>query len=195
MPKKGDSPEKDYEVGYGKPPKGRRFEKGKSGNAKGRPPKPPPPSGTVEALRRALGQMVEATIGRRKRKMPMMEALAQQATKAAAGGNYAPMTSLARLNKALEPPPKTQGEKELEDAESRREIVIFIDNVEIAKFLERIGLVKQDKFGRPYLVNRSIARLFPRGFDPAKRKKLTDDYLRRLAIRSPADLIPPKPDK
>lgn len=29
--------DKDYDVGYGKPPKERRFKQGKSGNAKGRP--------------------------------------------------------------------------------------------------------------------------------------------------------------
>lgn len=29
---------KDYDVGYGKPPKSKQFEKGESGNAKGRPP-------------------------------------------------------------------------------------------------------------------------------------------------------------
>jgi hypothetical protein len=31
---------RDYEVGYGKPPIGRRFEKGKSGNPRGRPRRP-----------------------------------------------------------------------------------------------------------------------------------------------------------
>ena len=35
----GDKPE-DYKVGYGKPPKSRRFKKGVSGNPSGRPKKP-----------------------------------------------------------------------------------------------------------------------------------------------------------
>ncbi len=32
-----DPPKRDYPIGYGKPPVGRRFEKGQSGNLKGRP--------------------------------------------------------------------------------------------------------------------------------------------------------------
>jgi Family of unknown function (DUF5681) len=34
-----DNTQDDYEVGYGKPPKERQFQKGVSGNPKGRPPK------------------------------------------------------------------------------------------------------------------------------------------------------------
>jgi hypothetical protein len=33
-----DDPEPEYEVGYGRPPRHSRFEKGRSGNPRGRPP-------------------------------------------------------------------------------------------------------------------------------------------------------------
>ena len=45
---------KDYEVGYGKPPKATRFKKGTSGNPSGRPKKKSPqslnPGGIIEAI-------------------------------------------------------------------------------------------------------------------------------------------------
>ncbi len=40
----------DYAVGYGKPPVGRRFKKGQSGNPNGRRGKNPPPALLVEEL-------------------------------------------------------------------------------------------------------------------------------------------------
>lgn len=40
MPHSEDEPDDTYDVGYGKPPQASRFQKGQSGNPKGRPKKP-----------------------------------------------------------------------------------------------------------------------------------------------------------
>jgi len=54
---------RDYAVGYGKPPEGRRFKKGQSGNPNGRPPKSAK-SGPPLLVRKFDEQVVEATNGR-----------------------------------------------------------------------------------------------------------------------------------
>jgi len=46
-----DSEDKDYEVGYGKPPKDKQFKPGKSGNPNGRPKY----KGTVKDIVRQVG--------------------------------------------------------------------------------------------------------------------------------------------
>jgi hypothetical protein len=52
----------DYEVGYGKPPRGAGFKKGQSGNPRGRPPGGPPSEdqNTLRAARRARDRMTQA---------------------------------------------------------------------------------------------------------------------------------------
>lgn len=53
------SKKKDYEVGYGKPPKATQFKKGQSGNSKGRPRK----SENVRTLlRETLNQRVQVRV-------------------------------------------------------------------------------------------------------------------------------------
>lgn len=47
----GDSEDKDYEVGYGKPPKASQFKPGQSGNPNGRPKY----KGTVKDIVRQVG--------------------------------------------------------------------------------------------------------------------------------------------
>jgi Family of unknown function (DUF5681) len=54
---------RDYEIGYRKPPVGRRFKKGQSGNPSGRPAKSAK-SGPPLLVRKFDEQVVEATNGR-----------------------------------------------------------------------------------------------------------------------------------
>src|SRR6266436_4739715 len=78
---------RDYEVGYGKPPRRTQFQKGQSGNPKGRP------RGTkrlATLLNRALGQVVVVSEHGRQRRITMLEAIfAQLVTKAARGDHRA----------------------------------------------------------------------------------------------------------
>jgi len=73
---------RDYDVGYGKPPKGSQYKRGQSGNAGGRPPKaPPPPPKKGEllpfdvAILRAMRGKVEVKSGRKTRKVNTFDAI------------------------------------------------------------------------------------------------------------------------
>ena len=78
-----DTTDKPYEVGFGKPPKGTQFRKGKSGNPKGRP-KGKPNLATI--INRTLQAKVIIKENGRRRKVTKYEAgLIQLSNKAASG--------------------------------------------------------------------------------------------------------------
>jgi uncharacterized protein DUF5681 len=66
---------KDYEVGYGRPPRAARFKKGRSGNPKGRPKGS---KNFATLLREALSKKVEVRENGRRRKITKLAASAAQ---------------------------------------------------------------------------------------------------------------------
>jgi hypothetical protein len=86
-PRVRQSPERDYEVGYKRPPKQHQFKPGQSGNPNGRP------KGSVNAksiIDRVAWEMVTVQQGEKKRTMPMLQVVVHaQAAKAAKGDSRA----------------------------------------------------------------------------------------------------------
>jgi hypothetical protein len=82
-PSDNNTPEK---VGYGKPPKHSRFQKGNSGNLLGRPSKP---KSTVEAVARHLDKAISVRMGRRKRRITQREVLVHKLFDRALDGDLA----------------------------------------------------------------------------------------------------------
>jgi hypothetical protein len=88
----------DDEVGYGKPPKGSRFEKGKSGNPKGRPKG----AKDVQAsLKRELESKITVQDGNRKVRISKAEAMARQLMNTALKGDIRAMMALLKLDPEL----------------------------------------------------------------------------------------------
>ena len=74
--------EGDYEVGYGRPPKGSRFKPGQSGNPKGRPKAPPK---LEELIAKEAAKLISVSVDGEKQKLPQLavviKALFQKAMK------------------------------------------------------------------------------------------------------------------
>ena len=86
-------------VGYGKPPKHTRFQKGVSGNPSGRP------KGALNmatVLERALSQTVLIVEGGQKKKISKMEAAVQQLVDKAIGGDMYAFRVLSVLTQMLD---------------------------------------------------------------------------------------------
>ena len=69
--------ERNYEIGYGKPPAGRRFQKGRSGNPRG-PAGPSGSKGLPALLVAALDEPVTVTINGKRRRVTKREAIVTQ---------------------------------------------------------------------------------------------------------------------
>ncbi len=74
----------EYQVGYGKPPKHTRFQKGRSGNPAG---KKRPPEGPGQIFHRLLRENVTVTENGRRRAMSKLELVFSQLINKAASGN------------------------------------------------------------------------------------------------------------
>ena len=83
--------QRDYAVGYGRPPKHTRFRKGQSGNPRGRPrgdTRAIPPVGLSQALRKAASRPVSMTVDGRRTRTTLAEAIIQQLLAKAAKGDH-----------------------------------------------------------------------------------------------------------
>ena len=101
--------EGSYEVGYGKPPKEHRFQKGRSGNPRGRPKTKKVEELDVSAL---LEDPVAVKLDGKQREMPPFEISTRQIAKKALEGNTSAMIDFIRLCEQygiLAPKPEDQG--------------------------------------------------------------------------------------
>lgn len=96
----------DEPVGYGKPPKANRFQKGRSGNPSGRPKRT---RTQLELFRRELASRVTVTEAGRKRRLTKGELVAKQLVTRAVKGEVAALRMMLRMSELL-------------DAEAMREV-------------------------------------------------------------------------
>ncbi len=89
----------DYEVGYGKPPRGGGFKKGQSGNARGRPPGA---KNLTTLLNDALNEPVTITENGRRRKITKREAVIKQLVNKSASSDARSLKILLDLMLSLE---------------------------------------------------------------------------------------------
>jgi len=79
-----DNMQDDYEVGYGKPPKERRFQKGVSGNPTGRPKKTP---NFHSIFIKESGSLITVNDNGQRRRISKLEGIAKQLHNKALTGN------------------------------------------------------------------------------------------------------------
>src|SRR5271157_1417127 len=97
----------EYEVGYGKPPPGRRFQKGQSGNPRG-----PRGKNLPALLLAALDEPVNVTIDEKRRKITKREAVVAQLVNKSATADWRATKMLIDMLKDIEkkagtaPPPE-----------------------------------------------------------------------------------------
>lgn len=87
-----DEPQ-EYDVGYRRPPKHSRFKKGKSGNPKGRPPRPKPANDMRTILERVANEEIEIN----GQAMSMTEVELRSIQRKAAKGDVSASRHLAKL--------------------------------------------------------------------------------------------------
>ena len=89
---------RDYEIGYGKPPKGRPFQKGQSGN----PRTPRGQNGFAALLAAELDARVTITINGRRRRMTNREAIVAQMVDKSTRADLRAIKMLADMQKEAE---------------------------------------------------------------------------------------------
>jgi hypothetical protein len=91
--------ERDYEVGYGKPPRHTRFEPGRSGNPRGRPPGA---KNMKTLLSKALNELVVVTEPGGRRKVSKREAIVTQLVNRSAKADYRAIQILLGMLRDIE---------------------------------------------------------------------------------------------
>jgi Family of unknown function (DUF5681) len=88
-----------YEVGYGKPPRHARFQKGRSGNPRGRPRGS---KNLSTLLNEALNELVLVTENRGRRKITKLQVMITQLVNKAAQGHWPAVKILLDIHQAIE---------------------------------------------------------------------------------------------
>jgi len=91
--------ERDYEVGYSKPPRHTRFVKGQSGNPRGRPPGA---KNMKTLLNKALNELVVVTDNGGRRKLTKREAIVTQLVNRSAKADFKAIQILLGLLRDIE---------------------------------------------------------------------------------------------
>ncbi len=89
---------REFEVGYGKPPKATQFKKGRSGNPKGRPKGA---KGVNASLKRELEAKITVREGSREVRISKAEAIAKRVTASALKGDTKMLMALLKLDTDL----------------------------------------------------------------------------------------------
>ena len=117
-----------YEVGYCKPPRNRQFQKGHSGNPRGRP------KGALNVatvLERTLREQVVINENGHRRIITKMEAAVKQLVNQAASGDLAALRQLLAL--------VASAEQRFSDAQTERPSLNEADQKVMAQILERLN--------------------------------------------------------
>ena len=91
--------ERDYEVGYGKPPRDTRFKRGQSGNPRGRPPGA---KNLSTLLNEALNELVVVTENGGRKRISKRQAAFKQLVNDAAKGNWRALKLLVDILQDIE---------------------------------------------------------------------------------------------
>lgn len=130
------APDGEYEVGYGKPPKEGRFQKGKSGNPSGRPKGSP---NFRTAIKKAFSEKVAIVENGKRKKISKLDAAAKQLANKAASGDPRVMDRLSAIAPYLDEDAATGAHPPLNEADE-----------EVAEFmLERIRKALADEALKP----------------------------------------------
>jgi hypothetical protein len=95
MSTRDDDDDRDYEVGYGRPPKATQFRKGQSGNPNGRPKGA---KGFAASLRRELAAQITVREGNRVIRIAKRDAAAKRLVEKALNGDTGALRMLAVID-------------------------------------------------------------------------------------------------
>lgn len=101
---------RDYEIGYGKPPKATQFQKGTSGNASGRPKGA---KNLKAVVNDALNTKVGITEGGEKRELTKIEVIMLRLTNDALRGDSRAIKMIFELAREYQSPEVVQGKESL----------------------------------------------------------------------------------
>lgn len=127
---------KDYEVGYGKPPKATQFQKGKSGNPKGRPKNS---QNLITRFWKLANRKIVIKEGNRQMEVPMFDVVILQLLRQAGNGNVSAARETIRVA-SLELPDLAAG-REIFDAKTGQNLM--------RSFIERFGTIEPEPVERP----------------------------------------------
>ncbi len=114
--------DRDYKVGYRKPPLHTRFQPGRSGNGKGRPKRRPPDDESFEEMfRRLTRSSVRVNVQGKQIEIRKIDAIFEQLINLAARGNLAAIREFVKLvphaqGPARQPQPTVEDQTESDEA-------------------------------------------------------------------------------